>query len=95
VVQPRPRNHPKPLTRWPRMLAAPSRDWRVLQQIFAEPWEAFPHAHPRSQPPSDDGLVAKRRAWGTPAKIGDSAYRCLHCGQGTPLVALRGQSSWC
>ena len=38
---------PSPLTRWTRMLTAPSRDWSVFQQIFAEHWEAFQYAHPR------------------------------------------------
>jgi len=52
------------------MLTAPSRDWSVFQQIFAEHWEAFQYAHPRSQTPYDDGLVAKMLACGHPEKIG-------------------------
>jgi hypothetical protein len=95
VVQPRHRHNPTTLTRWTRMLAAPSRDWRVFQQIFAEHWEAFQHAHPRSQTAYDDGLVGKRLACGHPDQIGSIAYRCLHCGQGQPLVAMRGKSSRC
>jgi hypothetical protein len=77
------------------MLTAPSRDWSVFQPIFAEHWEAFPHAQPRSQTPYDDGLVAKRLAGGHPDKIGYLAYRWLHCGQGKPLVAMSCQSSLC
>jgi hypothetical protein len=42
---------PFPLTRWLRMLTASARDWSVFQQLFAEHWEAFQHAHPRSQTP--------------------------------------------
>jgi Putative transposase/Transposase zinc-binding domain len=34
-------------------------------------------------------------ACGNPEQSGSSAYRCLHCGQGTPLVAMRGKSSLC
>jgi hypothetical protein len=37
--------------------------------------------------------VAKMLAWGHPEKLGSLASRCLHGGQGTPLVARRGQSS--
>ena len=57
VVQPRPYNHLNLLTRWTRMLAAPSRDWSVFQQIFADHWEAFQHAHPRYQTPYYNALV--------------------------------------
>jgi Putative transposase/Transposase zinc-binding domain len=77
------------------MLTAPSRAWRVFQQIFADHWEAFQHAHPRYQTPSDDGLVAKRRAGGQPEKMGYGESRCLQCGPGTPLVAMRCQASLC
>jgi len=77
------------------MLAAPTRDGSVFQQIFADHWEAFQHTHLRHQTPSDDGLVAKRLACGHPEKIGDVEYRCLHCGQGKHLVAMRGKSSLC
>src|SRR5262245_28242101 len=34
-------------------------------------------------------------ACGNPEKIGDLAYRCLHCGQGKPLVAMSCTSSLC
>src|SRR5262245_57031216 len=77
------------------MLAAPSRDWSVFKQIFAEPWEPFQHAHSRYQTPYYAGLVAKMLACGTPEKRGDIEYRCLHCGQGTHLVAMSCQSSLC
>ena len=77
------------------MLTAPSRDWSVFQQIFADHWEALPHAHPRYQTPYDDGLVAKMLACGQPEKMGYVASRCLQCGQGTHLVAMSCQSSWC
>src|SRR5262245_31690085 len=75
--------------------AAPVRAWRVCQQIFAEPWEAFQQAHARYQPPSYAGRVAQRLACGQPAQIGDSEYRCLACGQGPHVVALRCTSSLC
>jgi len=77
------------------MLGQPSGDWRVFQQIFADHWEAFQHAHPRYQPASYAGLVAKMLDGGTPAKMGSIESRCLHCGQGKHLVAMRGQSSLC
>ena len=52
------------------MLAAPSRDWHVFTQIFAEHWDGFPHAHPRSPTPYYDNLVAKMLACGTPGAEG-------------------------
>jgi hypothetical protein len=77
------------------MPTAPARAWSVFQQIFAEHWEAFQHAHLRYQTPYYAGLVAKMLAWGQPAQIGYSAYRCLDCGQGTHVVALSCKSSLC
>src|SRR5262249_31734565 len=77
------------------MLTAPSRDWSVFQQIFAEHWEAFQHAHTRYQTSYYDGLVAKMLACGNPAKSGYIAYRCLHCGQGKHLVSMRCKSALC
>lgn len=77
------------------MLAAPTRDWSVFQQIFAEHWEAFQHAHPRYQTAYYTGLVAKMLACGNPAQRGYSEYRCLHCGQGTHVVAMSCKSSLC
>jgi len=86
---------PSPLTRWTRMLTAPSRDWNVFQQIFADHWDAFAHAHPRYQTPYYEGLVAKMLACGNPEKMGYVEYRCLRCGQGTHRVAMSGKSSLC
>ena len=77
------------------MLAAPSRDWNVFKQIFAEHWEGFTHAHPRYQTSYYEGLVAKMLACGNPAKMGSIEYRCLHCGQGQHLVAMSCKSSLC
>jgi hypothetical protein len=77
------------------MLTAPSRDWSVFQQIFADHWEAFQHAHPRYQTPYYDGLVAKMLACGQPDKMGYVEYRCLKCGQGTHVVAMSCKSSLC
>ncbi len=77
------------------MLAAPSGDWSVFQQIFADHWEAFQHAHPRYQTPYYNGLVGKMLACGNPAKIGYIEYRCLHCGQGKHVVAMSCKSSLC
>ena len=77
------------------MLTAPSRDWHVFQQIFADHWEAFQHAHPRYQTPYYDGLVAKMLACGQPEKMGYVEYRCLQCGQGTHQVAMSCKSALC
>jgi hypothetical protein len=77
------------------MLVAPTRDWNVFQQIFAEHWEAFQHAHPRYQTSYYDGLVAKMLACGNPDLMGYVEYRCLHCGQGTHRVAMSCKSSLC
>ena len=64
MVQPRYHHNPNLLTRWTRMLAAPARAWSVFQQIFADHWEAFQHAHPRYQTPYYDALVAQdARLW--------------------------------
>jgi hypothetical protein len=77
------------------MLTAPSRDWNVFQQIFAEHWDAFKDAHARYQTAYYDDLVAKMLACGDPEKIGSIEYRCLHCGQGKHVVAMSCQSSLC
>jgi len=77
------------------MLAAPSRDWNVFKQIFAEHWDGFTHAHPRYQTSYYAGLVAKMLACGNPNKMGSIEYRCLHCGQGQHLVAMSCKSSLC
>ncbi len=77
------------------MMAEASRDWNVFKQVFAEHWAEFTHAHPRSQTAYYDGLVAKMLACGHPEPRGYVEYRCLHCGQGKPLVAMSCQSSLC
>ena len=51
MVQPRYHHNRNLLTRWTPMLLAPARAWSVFQQIFAEHWETFQHAHPRYQTP--------------------------------------------
>src|SRR5881296_3650411 len=77
------------------MLAAPSRDWNVFKQIFADHWDGFTHAHPRYQTAYYDGLVAKMLECGKPEKMGDIEYRCLRCGQGKHLVSMSCKSSLC
>jgi hypothetical protein len=77
------------------MLAAPSRDWNVFKQIFAEHWAGFTHAHPRYQTAYYDALVAKMLACGNPEKMGYVEYRCLQCGQGKHVVSMRCKSSLC
>ena len=77
------------------MLAAPSRDWNIFKQIFAEHWDGFTHAHPRYQTPYYDNLVAKMLACGNPEQMGYVEYRCLQCGQGTHRVAMSCKSSLC
>ena len=52
------------------MLAAPSRDWNVFKQIFADHWEPFQRAHPRYQTAYYDDLVAKMLDCGNPEKMG-------------------------
>ena len=52
------------------MLVAPSRDWNVFKQIFADHWPAFQQAHPRYQRAYYDDLVAKMLACGHPEKMG-------------------------
>ena len=76
------------------MMAAPSRDWNLFKQIFADHWEPFQHAHPRYQTAYYDDLVAKMLACGNPEKMGYVEYRCLQCGQGTHLVAIRCRWGW-
>jgi hypothetical protein len=75
------------------MMAAPSRDWSVFKQIFAEHWDAFQHAHPRYQTTYYDCLVTKMLGCGNLEKMGNIEYRCLHCGQGKHLVAMRSAPS--
>jgi hypothetical protein len=61
------------------MLAAPSRDWSVFQQIFADHRDTFQRAHPRDQTSYYDSLVAKMLACGNPEKSGYIEYRRLIC----------------
>ena len=77
------------------MLAAPSRDWSVFKQIFADHWDTFQRAYPRYQTAYYDSLVAKMLACGNPEQIGYIEYHCLHCGQGKHLVAMSCKSSLC
>jgi hypothetical protein len=77
------------------MLTAPSRDWRVFQQIFADHWKTFQEAQARYQTAYYDTLVAKMLACSNPENMGYIEYRCLHCGQGKPLVSMSCQSSLC
>ncbi len=77
------------------MLTAPSRDWNVFKQIFAEHWDAFTQAHPRYQTAYYDDLVAKMLACGNPEQMGYVEYRCLQCGQGKHLVSMSCKSSLC
>jgi hypothetical protein len=77
------------------MLAAPTRDWNIFQQIFADHWDGFTHAHPRYQTAYYHDLVAKMLACGNPEQMGYVEYRCLQCGQGTHRVAMSCKSSLC
>ena len=64
------------------MIAVPARDWSVFRQLFAEPWDAFRHAHPRSQTSYYDGLVAKMLGCGSLEKMGYVEYRLSIRGPG-------------
>jgi hypothetical protein len=75
------------------MLGAPSRDWNVFKQIFAEHWDGFTHAPTRDQTAYYHGLGATMLDGGNPDKRGSIAYRCLHWGQGKPLVAMNCKAS--
>src|SRR5436309_874245 len=77
------------------MMTHPAGDWSVFQQIFADHWDAFAHAHPRYQTPYYEGLVAKMLACGNPEQMGYVEYRCLRCGQGTHRVAMSCKSALC
>src|SRR5712691_8544278 len=95
MVKPLHRNLTNTPTRCDPMTAQPSRDWSVFKHIFAEHWDEFQRAHPRYQTSYYDSLVTKMLGCGNPEKMGYIAYRCLHCGQGKHLVAMRCQSSLC
>jgi hypothetical protein len=74
------------------MLAAPSRDWNVFQQIFAEHWAGFTRAHPRYQTSYYNDLVAKMLACGNPEKMGYLEGSCWISGswicRGHPIALL-------
>ena len=95
MVQKLHRTPPHTPTRCALMLAAPSQDWNVFKQIFAEHWDGFTRVYPRYATPYYDGLVDKRLGCGNPETMGYSEYRCLHGSQGTHRVAMRCQSSLC
>jgi Transposase zinc-binding domain len=77
------------------MIAEPSRDWHVFQQIFVEHWDGFQQAHHRYDTPYYDGLVTKMLACGQPEKMGYMDYRCLNGGEGHQRVSMRCKSSLC
>jgi len=77
------------------MIAEPSGDWNVFQQIFVEHWDGFKRVYPRYDQRYYDGLVDKMLGCGNPEKMGYSAYRCLHCGQGKHRVSMSCTSSLC
>jgi hypothetical protein len=81
-------NNANTLTRCALMIAAPSQDWNVFQQIFVEHWDGFTRVYPRYHTPYYDDLVDKMLRCGNPDQMGYIAYRCLHCGQGTHRVAM-------
>ena len=93
MVQPLHCNNLITLTWCNLMMPPPSGDWSVFQQIFADHWDTFAHAHPRYQTPYYEGLVAKMLACGNPEQMGYIEYRCLRCGQGTHRVAMSCKSS--
>jgi Putative transposase/Transposase zinc-binding domain len=77
------------------MTAAAPPAWNIFKQIFAEHWDGFKHVHPRYHTRDYESLVDKMLRCGEPEKIGSIKYRCLHCGQGKHLVAMRCKSSLC
>jgi hypothetical protein len=77
------------------MMAEPSEDWNVFQQIFVDHWEGFKHVCPRYDTRSYDGLVDKRLGCGNPDKMGYIEYRCAHCGQGKHVVSMSCKASLC
>jgi transposase-like zinc-binding protein len=77
------------------MTAATPPAWPVCKQLCAEHWDGFTRVYPRYATPYYDGRVAKMLGGGAPAKLGSIAYRCLPCGQGKHLVAMRCKASLC
>ena len=70
MLQPLHRHNPITPTRCNPMMAAPSRDWNIFKQIFADHWDGFTHAHPRYQTAYYNDLVSKMLACGNPEKMG-------------------------
>jgi Transposase zinc-binding domain/Putative transposase len=95
VVKKLHRKHPHTPTRCALMIAAPSQDWNLFQQIFVEHWDGFKRVYPRYDKRYYDALVDKMLGCGNPAKMGYTEYRCLHCGEGTHRVAMSCKSSLC
>ena len=87
--------YPHTLTRCALMLAETREAPNVFKQIFVEHWEGFKHVYPRYNTRYYDGLVDKMLGCGNPDKMGYLEYRCLQCGQGKHLVAMRCKSSLC
>ena len=75
MLQPLHRHNPITPTRCNPMMAAPSRDWNIFKQIFADHWDGFTHAHPRYQTAYYNDLVSKMLACGNPEKMGYIEYR--------------------
>jgi hypothetical protein len=69
--------------------------WNVFKEVFPEHWEGFNPFRPRYDTPSYADLVGQRLRGGKPDQRGAIEYRCLHGGQGKPLVAMSCQSSLC
>jgi hypothetical protein len=77
------------------MLAAPSQDWNVFKQIFAEHWDGFTRLYPRYATPYYASRVEQMLGCGNPEEMGYIEYRCLHCGHGQHCGAMSCKSSLC
>ena len=77
------------------MMAAPSEDSNVFQQIFVDHWDGFKHVYPRYNTRYYDDLIVKMLDCGNPDKMGYIEYHCEHCGQGKHLVSMSCKSSLC
>ena len=95
MVKKRHRTPLNSLARCALMVAAPSQDWNVFKQIFAEHWDGFKHVSPRYDQRYYDSLVHKMLGCGNPDTMGYIEYRCLQCGEGTHRVAMSCKSSLC
>ena len=63
------RKHPHTPTRCALMIAAPSQDWNLFQQIFVEHWDGFKRVYPRYDKRYYDELVDKMLGCGNPDKM--------------------------